>query len=107
MTLNRNSLPFDPNGPWFTSGLRIGTPGVTTLGMGVTEMKEIAAIVKLILTNTTAADDVKQPGTKSKAKYILDQKAKSEARLRVTELLPRYPLYPELDLGFLEKHFGE
>ena len=34
LTLNRNSLPFDPNGPWYTSGLRLGTPAVTTLGMG-------------------------------------------------------------------------
>ncbi|HQH26627.1 MAG TPA: glycine hydroxymethyltransferase, partial [Oligoflexia bacterium] len=49
ITLNRNSLPFDPNGAWFTSGLRIGTPAVTTLGMGHAEMKEIAAIFKLIL----------------------------------------------------------
>ncbi len=37
ITLNRNSLPFDPNGPWYTSGLRIGTPAVTTLGMGPAE----------------------------------------------------------------------
>jgi len=33
ITLNRNALPFDPNGPWYTSGLRIGTPAVTTLNM--------------------------------------------------------------------------
>ncbi len=43
ITLNRNSIPFDPNGPWFTSGLRLGTAAVTTLGMGVEEMKEIAS----------------------------------------------------------------
>ncbi|MDY7029382.1 MAG: glycine hydroxymethyltransferase, partial [Spirochaetota bacterium] len=46
ITMNRNALPEDPNGPWYTSGLRIGTPGVTTLGMGVEEMKEIASIIK-------------------------------------------------------------
>ncbi|MBF0246238.1 MAG: hypothetical protein HQL31_13390, partial [Planctomycetes bacterium] len=42
ITLNRNSIPFDPNGAWYTSGLRLGTPALTTLGMGREEMKEIA-----------------------------------------------------------------
>ena len=55
VTLNRNALPFDPNGPWYTSGLRIGTPAVTTLGMGVEEMKEIASIIALVLENTRPA----------------------------------------------------
>lgn len=49
ITLNRNALPFDPNGPWYTSGLRIGTPAVTTLGMGKPEMQEIASIIKDVL----------------------------------------------------------
>ena len=39
VTLNRNAIPFDPNGPWYTSGLRVGTPAVTTLGMSDTEMR--------------------------------------------------------------------
>ena len=39
ITLNRNTIPFDPNGPWYTSGLRLGTPAVTTLGMGKEEMR--------------------------------------------------------------------
>ena len=49
ITLNRNPIPFDPNGPWYTSGLRFGTAAVTTLGMGQAEMKEIAAVVALVL----------------------------------------------------------
>ena len=49
VTLNRNSLPFDANGPWYTSGLRIGTPALTTRGMGESEMEEIASIVKPLL----------------------------------------------------------
>ena len=53
ITLNRNPIPFDPNGPWYTSGLRFGTPAVTTLGMGPSEMSEIAAIVALVLKHTT------------------------------------------------------
>ncbi|MET0410834.1 MAG: serine hydroxymethyltransferase, partial [Polyangiaceae bacterium] len=52
LTLNRNSLPDDQNGPWYTSGLRFGTPAVSTLGMGKTEMNEIATIVKQVLSAT-------------------------------------------------------
>ena len=51
ITLNRNPIPFDPNGPWYTSGLRFGTAAVTTLGMGKAEMDEIAAVVALVLKN--------------------------------------------------------
>ena len=39
ITLNRNGIPFDPNGSWYTSGLRLGTPAVTTPGMGADEMR--------------------------------------------------------------------
>jgi glycine hydroxymethyltransferase len=45
ITLNRNTIPFDPNGPWYTSGLRLGTPAVTTLGMVPADMAEIASIM--------------------------------------------------------------
>jgi glycine hydroxymethyltransferase len=108
VTLNRNSLPFDPNGPWYTSGLRIGTPAVTTLGMGVQEMKEIAGIIGLVLKNTKA--EIKSAGETSgkpsKAKWTIDEKIKKEAQLRVRNLLKKFPVYPELDLELLQKHFG-
>lgn len=94
VTLNRNSLPFDANGPWYTSGLRLGTPAVTTLGMGAAEMQEIARIVKLVLSNTTAELDDK--GQKSRAKFSVPAAAADEARSRVQALLQQYPLYPEL-----------
>ncbi len=108
ITLNRNSLPFDINGPWYTSGLRIGTAAVTTLGMGEPEMKEIAAIVKLVLANTKAEtiSSGAHAGKPSKAKYRIDEKIKQEAQKRVKTLLDRYPVYPELDLEFLIKYFG-
>ncbi len=102
LTLNRNSIPFDPNGPWYTSGLRIGTPAVTTLGMGEPEMKEIASILKLILSSMKAKT---MDGKVSKAKYDIDEKAVKEARKRVSDLLDRYPLYPEIDLDFLKENF--
>jgi glycine hydroxymethyltransferase len=108
VTLNRNSLPFDPNGPWYTSGLRIGTPAVTTLGMGAGEMKEIAAIIALVLKNTRAeiSGSGDNAGKPSKAKWIIDDKIRQEAQSRVKKLLRKFPVYPELDLELLQKHFG-
>jgi glycine hydroxymethyltransferase len=96
ITLNRNSLPFDPNGPWYTSGLRIGTAAVTTLGMGTPEMEELGSIIALVLKNTSQAPDGKDPSKKSKAKYIIEEKAKAEALERVKKLLDRFPVYPGL-----------
>jgi glycine hydroxymethyltransferase len=107
-TLNRNSLPFDPNGPWYTSGLRVGTPAVTTLGMGPAEMKEIATVMKLVLTNTKP-DIVKkegEPDAPSKAKFTIAPAAEREARERIDALLARFPVYPQLDLATLRRHFS-
>lgn len=108
ITLNRNSLPFDPNGPWYTSGLRVGAPAVTTLGMGKPEMREIAAILKLILTNTEASEGKKgeQAGARSKSRFMIDPAIESAARARVRALLSRFPVYPEIDLDLLQKHFA-
>ncbi len=99
LTLNRNTIPNDPNGPWYTSGLRLGTPAVTTLGMGTQEMAEIASIITLILSNTS-------PVGTSKAKYELKGAAKQEARDRVEKLSSRYKVYPEIDLEFLTEVFS-
>ncbi len=108
ITLNRNSLPYDTNGAWYTSGLRVGTPAVTTLGMGKTEMREIAAIIKLVLANTKPEmiTEGKNAGQASKAKYMIDQTAKATAKDRVKALLDRFPVYPELDLELLQEYFG-
>ncbi len=108
MTLNRNALPFDTNGPWYTSGLRIGSPAATTLGMGADEMKEIAAIIKRVLANTVPAiiESGKNAGKPSKAKYVLDDAIRTAAKARIAALLAKYPVYPELDLAFLQEHFG-
>lgn len=104
ITLNRNTIPFDPNGPWYTSGLRIGTPAVTTLGMGAGEMKEIADIITLVLKNTTPEAAKSGP---SKAKYKIDDAARREARTRVEHLLSRYPVYPQLDLELITDFLAE
>ena len=103
VTLNRNTLPFDPQGPWWTSGVRVGTPAVTTLGMGKEEMKEIALIIDMVLKGTKPG--VAKDGKPAKGKIVLDPEVKEKAAEKVKELLSKYVLYPELDLDFLEKHF--
>jgi glycine hydroxymethyltransferase len=105
ITLNRNSIPFDPNGPWYTSGLRIGTAAVTTLGMGQAEMDEIGSIIAFVLKNTSQAPDTKDPAKKSRVKYTIAPAVKNEALERVHSVLSRFPVYPEIDLEFLKKAF--
>jgi glycine hydroxymethyltransferase len=105
ITANRNSLPHDPNGPWYTSGLRIGTAAVTSLGMGKAELEEIGELISLVLKNTAPAKDAKDPAKYSKAKYVIEEKTKAEVKGRVKKLLDRYPVYPELDLEFLKRSF--
>jgi glycine hydroxymethyltransferase len=100
LTLNRNSLPFDANGPWYTSGLRLGTPAVTTLGMGADEVTEIADIITSVLSEVTPAADDK--GAISKARYNLADPVVDGARKRVADLLARHPLYPEIDLDIVQ-----
>ncbi len=107
ITLNRNSLPYDKNGPWYTSGLRIGAAAAVTLGMGDAEMKEIAAVIKLVLSNTkpetVAAGE--NAGNASKSKYLTNGKAAKEAKARIKTLLDEFPVYPNLDLAVLQKAF--
>jgi len=106
LTLNRNTIPFDKNGPWFTSGLRFGTPAVTTLGMGKSEMIEIADIIANVLHNVHPAyvekDGISQ---KSKAKYTLDRDVKGRSLVRIKALLDKFVLYPEIDLKFINQYF--
>jgi glycine hydroxymethyltransferase len=92
---NRNSIPADPNGPWYTSGIRLGTPALTTLGLGSAEMDEVADIIAATLTATTPAS---APSGPSKAHYILDNTAADAGRRRSAELLNRFPLYPQIHL---------
>lgn len=108
ITLNKNAIPFDQNSPMITSGLRLGTPAITTLGMGVSEMKEIAAIIKLALSNTKpgVVESGTNAGKPSRINYVLDETTHQAARARVKALLDRFPVYPQLDLALLEEYFG-
>ncbi len=107
ITLNRNALPFDPNGPWYTSGLRIGTPAVTSLNMGKEEMVEIAEIITSVLKNSvpTVLTKGKNAGKPSKAKAVCNEEVRVEMKNRVKALLDKFVLYPSLDLDFLQKNF--
>jgi glycine hydroxymethyltransferase len=102
LTLNRNTIPGDKNGPWITSGLRLGTPALTTLGMGTEEMKEIADIIADVL----AAISPKRGknGKPTRTEYNLDADIKKRSLKRVRRLLDNYVLYPELDGAFLAEY---
>ncbi len=105
VTLNRNSLPFDPNGAWWTSGIRIGTPATTTLGMGKAEMAEIASIIDTALKGTKPG--LTKDGKPAKGKIDLDASVQAEVKKRVADLLSKFVLYPELDLDFLKAQFAK
>ena len=91
VTVNRNVIPYDPNGAWYTSGVRVGTPAATTLGMGPAEMREIASIMYGVLSVTEADPS-------SKARFQLPEAVKDGAQKRVADLLAAHPLYPQIRL---------
>ncbi len=95
LTSSRNAIPRDPNGPWYTSGIRLGTPATTTLGMKKAQMKEIASIIYDLLKGAKPVLDEKT-GAPSRAKAQADNKNIRRAQERVAELLKDFPLYPEL-----------
>ncbi len=78
ITANKNGIPFDPEKPFVTSGLRIGTPAVTTRGFDREAMREIAAIIGLTL---------KQPES---------EEAQRVAKHKINVLCKKYPLYTDL-----------
>ena len=93
---NRNSVPADPNGAWYSSGIRIGTPALTTRGFGAAEFDKTAELIAGVLKATTPADGPKGP---SKAKYTIADGVAAATRAQAAELLDNHPLYPELTLA--------
>ena len=87
ITVNKNAIPFDPNPPRIASGVRVGTPAVTSRGMKETEMQEIASYF---------IDALKTGDNDTKLKSIAE---------KVKKLCTRFPVYPtkQIDLTFLER----
>jgi len=94
---NRNSVPNDPNGAWYTSGIRLGTPALTTRGFGHDEFDHVAELIVQVLSNTQPGTTKK--GTPSKASYTLADGVGDKVKDASAEMLEKYPLYPGLDLA--------
>ena len=93
---NRNSIPRDPNGAWYTSGVRIGTPALTSRGFGADEFDRVAELMVDVLKQTTPVTASNgQPG---KAKYSLADGVADRTKASAAELLDANPLYPGLEL---------
>jgi glycine hydroxymethyltransferase len=93
---NRNAIPRDPNGAWYTSGVRIGTPALTSRGFGAEEFDRVAELIVDVLTSTTPA--AAATGAASKAKYVIADGLADKTHAAAAELLDANPLYPGLDL---------
>ena len=94
---NRNSVPNDPNGAWYTSGIRLGTPALTTRGFGHDEFDTVADLIVTVLQNTEAGTT--KAGGPSKASYVLGDGVADKVRAASAEMLDKHPLYPGLDLA--------
>jgi len=77
IVVNKNTVPFDKKGPKVTSGIRLGTPALSTRGMGVEAMETIAELIKMVLDKPTSQSVLKR------------------ARKVVSELCIAYPVYDE------------
>ena len=78
ITVNKNTIPFDPEKPMVTSGVRMGTPAVTTRGLNEDDMRQVADLIDKAL-RSNGSDEELEP-----------------LRQRVKAIVDRYPLYPEL-----------
>jgi glycine hydroxymethyltransferase len=94
---NRNTIPQDPNGAWYTSGIRIGTPALTTRGLGPEQMDVTADLIHAVLSQTRPGTN--SDGAPSKARHTLDPAVAGRVLRQAAELLASYPLYPGVDLG--------
>ncbi len=94
---NRNAIPRDPNGAWYTSGVRVGTPALTSRGFATPEFDRVAELMVDVL-GATSPSAAASGGT-SKAKYAIADGVADKTRAAADELLTAHPLYPGLDLG--------
>ncbi len=83
LTCNKNAIPFDPEKPFVTSGIRLGTPAGTTRGFGVTEFKQIGELIGDVLDGLATGGD--------------NSAVEAKVRVKVSELCKAFPIYSELD----------
>ncbi|MGP8119665.1 MAG: serine hydroxymethyltransferase [Xanthobacteraceae bacterium] len=83
ITCNKNGIPFDPEKPFVTSGIRLGTPAATTRGFGVSEFKQVGQMISEVLNAVAQAGDGQAPMVEAAIK------------LRVRELTDRFPIYQD------------
>jgi len=93
---NRNAVPRDPNGAWYTSGVRIGTPALTTRGFGADDFDRVAELMVEVFEATTPTTTA--AGAPSKAKYAIADGVAGKVHDAASELLTANPLYPGLDV---------
>jgi glycine hydroxymethyltransferase len=93
---NRNSVPNDPNGAWYTTGVRIGTPALTSRGFGADEFDTVAELITGVLKATTPVATA--AGVPGKAKYTLADGVAARTKAAAAELLDANPLYPGLEV---------
>ena len=101
---NRNANPGARNGPWYTSGVRLGTPALTTLGMREEQMEQVAAQIARVLDAVQPAPVTRGrlAGTMSRSRYLLPDHVTGQVRADVARLLAGHPAYPALDLNVLQ-----
>jgi glycine hydroxymethyltransferase len=81
LTCNKNGIPFDPEKPFVTSGIRLGTPACTTRGFGVAEFKQVGALISEVLNAVAQSSDSAAPLVEASVKE------------RVKQLTSRFPIY--------------
>jgi glycine hydroxymethyltransferase len=97
ISCNRNAVINDPNGPWYTSGVRFGTAALTSRGLNTKEMVEIGNIVADILQDAKPGISPKTQ-KESKAHVQLSAEILQKSRERVENILASFPLYPEIEI---------
>ena len=93
---SRTRVTRDPNGAWYTSGIRLGTPALTSRGFSPDDMDRVAALVCEALTGTAPATT--SAGAPGKAKYDMADGLAARVHAEADELLGANPLYPGLEL---------
>jgi glycine hydroxymethyltransferase len=103
ITMNKNTVPNDPSSPFYPSGLRLGTPALTTRGMKEEEMRVIGGFIAEVLEeikpyNLPSGREERVAYIKNAKKELGDKAKVLEVREKVRQLCSKFPLYPNMEL---------